>query len=522
LRATDPAGSWNAATLSDVGNGARELVLQLREAREVELVVRDSVRAPLETFEVELLGVHDSADFAELAEDPGPERAAELVAEFAPRLGGLARGEHPGGRARLALPEVTFLLRVLAPAHRVSQLGPLEPAGVGATLECTLEPVPGLPGVVLRGGAPVSGVRVELRSEVEAGTVVVADGYRVRLHPDARDEARTDSEGRFLLTARAAGTYFVRAEPEDGAPAEVGPLVVDAALRGPPLELRLGSGGAIEGRVRLARGADPEGSIVGITRGDGAGHTQRVARDGRFRFEALLPGPWRVELRDEEVFGRARSISSTRGPDFEPFDLAANCTVYEGETTYADVSDDTPEAFSFEGRLTVDERAAVGWTAKLGPAGRLEIEGEGWKALDSDGRFELRVPAPGRYRLTLRLMGGELQELILYEDLDLSGSEKPWVRELHTGKLRITGLASWDGEGAPPAVYFWKGTGQLFGLAVPVGKGEHAIEVPAGNAELRAPGQSMDPDTWKALRTITVPRGAELRVELEPSGREGG
>jgi hypothetical protein len=119
-------------------------------------------------------------------------------------------------------------------------------------------------------------------------------------------------------------------------------------------------------------------------------------------------------------------------------------------------------------------------------------------------------------------MGGELQELILYEDLDLSGSEKPWERELHTGKLRITGLASWDGEGAPPAVYFWKGTGQLFGLAVPVGKGEHAIEVPAGNAELRAPGRSMDPDTWKVLRTITVPRGAELRVELEPSGLEGG
>ena len=520
LRATDPAGRWNAGTLSDVANGAGELVLQLREAREVELAVTTRSRTPVVEFAVELRGVDALARLEDLAEELGPERAAEVLAEMAPRLGGLPRAEHAGGRARLALPEEPFVLRVLAPAHRVFQLGPLEPAQVGTTLECTLEPVPGLAGVVLRGGAPVSDVRVELRAEVEDGMKVVADGYRVRMHPDALDETRTDAEGRFLLTARAAGSYFVRAEPETGALAEVGPIAVDAALRGPPLELHLGQGGAIEGRVKLARGADPEGAIVGITRGDGNERTQRVPRDGRFRFESLLPGPWRVELRDQEVFGESRSISSTRNPNVEPFELAANCTVVEGETTFVDVSDVALEGFVLEGTLRIDGRPAVGWTTTLGPVGKLEVEGEGWTALDTEGRFELRVPSPGDYRLTLRRLGGEFQETLLFEDLELPGNGAPWERELHTGKLRLSGIDSWDGEGPPRLVHWWKGPGKLQGLAVPVGKGESVIEVPAGDAELRSPNQTMDPETWKVLRKITVPRTGELRVEIDPAELE--
>ena len=189
----------------------------------------------------------------------------------------------------------------------------------------------------------------------------------------------------------------------------------------------------------------------------------------------------------------------------------------EGKTTFVDITDVTPEAFAFEGSLGIDDRAAVGWTAKLGPIGLLEVEGEDWTPLDSDGRFKLRVPAPGDYRLTLRRLGSEFQEQILFEELTLTGSDAPWERELSTGKLHIAGVDSWDGEGPPRVIYWWKGPGQLFGIAVPVGKGGQAIAVPAGNAELRAPNNTMDPETWKVLRKITVPRGGELRIELLPS-----
>jgi hypothetical protein len=172
-----------------------------------------------------------------------------------------------------------------------------------------------------------------------------------------------------------------------------------------------------------------------------------------------------------------------------------------------------------EGRLTIDGDPAVGWSARLGPAGKLEFEGAGWTALDSHGRFDLRVGAPGAFRLALRKRDGEHGELHLFDDVSLAGEVARWERELHTGKLRLGGSAVWNGEGDPRAVHYWKGAGRLFGLAVPVG--ESSIDVPAGPAELRAPTQSQDPEDWRVLRRIDVPRGAELRVELRSSELDG-
>jgi hypothetical protein len=497
LTARDPAGRFGSGSVADVSNSERDVVLQLREVRRVELLVKSGGAAPVGAFALEL-------------------RSADRES----RLGGVERMEHPEGRCAFVLPDEPFVLAVQAAGHRVLELGPFDPARVGATLECTLEPVPGLHGIVFSGRTPAAGVRVRLQEEVPPDTSLEANGYRLRIRPDAHDETRTDAEGRFVLTPRAAGRYFVRADPAAGAPAEVGPLVVDASLGGAPLELHLGVGGAIEGRVRLA---DPEGAIVGITRGDGGERTLRVAGDGRFRFEALLPGDWRIELRDQEVFGAPRSISSTQGPGVEPFELVTNCTVYEGETTFVDVSDAAPGSLLFEGRLSIDGRPAVGWAARLGPAGRLDFESGGWTQLDSDGHFALRAPGAGEYRLTLHLQGNAHQEQFLFDDVVLEGGDAPWERELHTGKLRIEGIGPWQGGGGPPrAVHFWKGPGQLFSVTVAVGsESAVAIDVPAGPAELRAPGESMDPDSWKTLRTIDVPRGGELRVALTPTELEG-
>ena len=95
-------------------------------------------------------------------------------------------------------------------------------------------------GQVVRDGAP--------------DTVLEANGYRLRVWPETLDEARSDAEGRFLLTPQTAGPYYVRAEASTGAPAELGPIEVDERLGGAPLELNLGLGGAIEGRVREGEG----------------------------------------------------------------------------------------------------------------------------------------------------------------------------------------------------------------------------------------------------------------------------
>lgn len=495
LTARDPAGRFGTGSVADVANSEREVVLQLREVRQVELHAQSRGAVPLGALALELRSANGES-----------------------RLGGVEREEHPEGRCAFALPDEPFVLAVHAAGHRALELGPLDPARVGPTLECTLEPVPGLHGIVFSGRTPAAGVRVRLQEEVPPDTNLEANGYRLRIHPDARDETRTDAEGRFVLTPRAAGRYFVRAEPATGAPAECGPLEVDDGLGGAPLELHLGAGGALEGRVLLAGGVDPEGAIVGITRGDGGERTQRVASDGRFRFEALLPGDWRVELRDQEIFGPPQSISSTQGPGVEPFEFEKNCTVYEGETTFVDVSDAAAGSFPFEGRLSIDERPAVGWAARLGPAGRIDFESGGWTPLDSEGRFALRAPGAGEYCLTLRLQGDARQEQFLFDDVVLEGGDAPWERELHTGKLRVEGIGPWQGDGPPRAVHVWKGPGQLVSVVVAIGSSpEVALYVPSGPSELRSPGESMDPDSWKTLRKIDVPRGGELRVELSPA-----
>jgi len=496
LTASDPDGRYGPASAGELANGAQELVLTLREVRRVELVVTGRGGEPVETFALELLSAGGET-----------------------RLGGLARGEHAGGRALFVLPEQPFLARVHAAGHRARELGPLEPGRVGAELACALEPVVGLAGVVTRAGTPVAGVRVRLLEQVSADTELTARGYRLVLWPEARDEAVSDAEGRFLLTPPAAGGYFVRAEPPGGAPTEVGPVAVGDELGGPPLELVLGAGGALEGRVRLTHGADPEGAIVGLTRGAGDERTQRVGSDGRFRFEALVPGPWRVELCSAELFGPIQGFSSTQNPRVEPFELSANCVVREGETTYVDIGDEAGDAFTFEGRLRIDERPALGWSAHLGTAGRLDLEGEGWTPLDSDGHFTLRARAPGAYRLTLRRQGGEFQEQFVFEDVELTGSDAPWERALHTGKLELAGVA-WDGEGPPSVVHLWRGPGQLFALTVGVGDSARAIEVPVGPGRLVAPNESMDLASWKLLREVDVPRTGTLRVELTPAELE--
>jgi len=496
VTASDPHARFGPITLTDLENGDREHVLRLRELRQVELVFESRGETWLGPCALELW----SAD-------------GEL------RLGARERAEPVDGRIDFVLPGTSFLLRVFAAGHRECELGPFEPASVGDTLRCTLDPVPGIAGIVYSGGAPAIGVSVALQEAVAPDLELEARGYRLRVWPEVRDEARTDAHGRFLLTPRAAGSYYVRAEPVDGAAAEIGPIEVDERLAGPALELHLGPGGAIEGRVRLSRGTDPEGSIVGITRGDGGERTQRVASDGRFRFEQLMPGPWRVELRSEETFGAPTSYSAIQAPRVKPFELEQNCTVYEGETSFVDVSDGKLGALAFEGRLEVDGQPSASWTARLGTAGRLELEGAGWTTLDADGRFTLSASGPGKYRLTLRRPGGELQEQFLFEDVLVRGLDPLWERGLATGKLLLVGLEGFRGEGTPRVAHCWGGSGRLSSLTFATGESEQAIDVPAGPAELRAPNESSDPESWKLLRTIDVPRGALLRVELAPSER---
>ncbi len=106
---------------------------------------------------------------------------------------------------------------------------------------------------VLRPGIAVSGRVLDREGHLIAGA-------SVRLNERARAvDVVTDSAGRFLFKNAAAGASFVTAQAAGRAP-EMQPVMVGPGL--PPVELRLGPGNTVRGRVVDSRGQPIAGAIA--------------------------------------------------------------------------------------------------------------------------------------------------------------------------------------------------------------------------------------------------------------------
>ena len=148
------------------------------------------------------------------------------------------------------------------------------------------------------------------------------------------------------LRSSVLGTFVLLASHDDHATLEYPTLQLDHGRGRADLALELGPGGAIEGHVRTAGGHPVAGAIVGISRGDGRGRTQRVGADGLFRFEHLTPGPWRVMEREEEVVPNSTTSTDSVLP---PPPIQWDCEVRAGRTTVFDLGIEA--AAPFRGRL---------------------------------------------------------------------------------------------------------------------------------------------------------------------------
>jgi hypothetical protein len=278
--ASDPERRHADAYAWDVPPGTREIELRLGEARAFTVSVRDGEDAPVAgcRFELEM-----DLGGALIGGDGNP------------------RQLEPGLHA-LTLPAIPFRLVIEAdgflPASRE-----LRPESVGARLEVVLARAPRLVGRVLAEGRPVAGAKVSLHRAVQGSKWV--DGFLCRHDPDPSDEDVADADGRFELTCRDMRSVWVRAVGSGWTAGDVGP--VDPAA-GAELGIELSAGGSIEGQVLLPEGADGEGVVVGINRGDGHARTLRAGPGGRYRFDHLMPGPWQVPA------GATRSSTRTRGP----------------------------------------------------------------------------------------------------------------------------------------------------------------------------------------------------------------
>jgi len=495
LTARDPEDRFGPVTADGVKAGRLDVELRLVEGEPLLLAALDPAQGRLGEFRYEILSASDE----------------QLVLQSA----GLR--DYEDGVARFRLPERAYLVKITAPLHEEVVAGPFEPHPSDEVREIVLESVPGLLGRVVDDEGGVRGAKLELRSLVPAEERVERNGTRCWQDPIAIDGATSDEDGRFHLTIREPGGFVVRAEHEGYAAAEYGPFTAEPGARLEELELRLGPGGAIEGRVYLADGADPTGSIVLAHRGDGEPRTRRVGADGLYRFDHLTPGSWRVELREEDVL----YSYVQQGPSLTDFEdeVRWNCLVEEGRTCFYDVRVGDPDAYRLEGRVTFDRAVPTTTVAWLAPPGASFLDNLGrWPTatVDPAGAFTLGVEEAGDYRLVLKstsLSG----EWVLVDEVRLEAATTTWEQDLALGSVAVEGVSAPEGDDLPPFVYRWNGPGRLMYLGLFAPSEDDVVRldfVPAGPGALVRPTMEAidDPAGWEVLSGVRVVAGEEARV----------
>jgi RNA polymerase sigma-70 factor (ECF subfamily) len=304
LTASDGYGELTKARASGVRPGDLEVVIAFARGRSVAVRLRDESGAPVDAAVLWITGQVD-----------GMTEAKSRVVE-------------PGGY-EVEWPVGHNALTVQATGYRLLRGDRFDQASVPDVIELTLHRAPLVRGVVNTEGQPLADAKVEAFPFEASGTMTV-NGLRCTVVPFDMGSCTTDSAGQFELYVDADGPIVVRASAAGWVDVESEPL--DAASRGADevLELALGRGGAIEGRVLVPAGESSAGRIVGAHRGDGRPISTRTAEDGTFRFEGLMPGDWYVLPLEAEVPPHGGTYASTSTTEPMPW----SCRVEEGRTTH--------------------------------------------------------------------------------------------------------------------------------------------------------------------------------------------
>jgi RNA polymerase sigma-70 factor (ECF subfamily) len=406
LTAPDPSDQdrWARAELKGVAPGTHDIELVFEEARWIEVRVRDGNGERVESFEL-----------------------------YSRNSGGDQLSSRTDGLGRLLLPGEAFLVLVDARGYALAEKGPFRPESAPQVLEFELAPEPGVRGRVLADGEPVSGATVMLH-DARSGVLIEHQGYPSLVNPRPKDRTSTDAEGRFVLKLHERGTFVVRAEANGHAAGDVGPFELAPETGRADLELVLGEGGALEGRVLVAAGRDPAGVIVAMNRGDAFPRTVRSDAEGRFRFEGLTAGPWHLSRGTMEVNsqGGGTSFSIGKAPTVIPF----NCTIREGETSWQDLDLRDFEPCALDGVLLVNGAPAKDWSVTAWPGATEAMLGAPPStATAEDGSFALTIDEAGPLRLSLTPpaeLGGQGRIDVLTE---VHPGGNTWKEDLAMGRL---------------------------------------------------------------------------------------
>lgn len=238
-------------------------------------------------------------------------------------------------------------------------------------------------------GAPLAGASVELR---RVGGVSL--GYQ---------RQATGPDGDFRFTALSGGLYELSASADGYAAAGLPePLrVADAPVSG--IDLRLGDGGAVRGRVVGLELSEMTKVRVQARLGD-AGISRSTTLDfaGQFRFDHLAVGEWIVAARHGED-GR----------------IAQRTVSVAGDGSEAEVELELPKGIRLSGRVERDGAPVREATIVLAARERQRFLST---STDLDGRFAFAGLVRGTYDLVVRGRSARLhdEELVLEADREVA------------------------------------------------------------------------------------------------------
>jgi protocatechuate 3,4-dioxygenase beta subunit len=264
--------------------------------------------------------------------------------------------------------------------------------------------------VVLSAGGVVQGLVTDSGSAPVAGARVTVQKARTTMYGGGpqNQEATTDGAGRFEIRGLPLGTAQLKAEHRRYAPSAPVEVSVDPAAGPAEARITLVQGGTLQGSARRRDGKPVSGAMVHMissVSGFGAAMGAAVREDGSFLIEHVTPGKADVAL----LTGAAGRYNSV---------LSKEVDIRDGETTTIELTlmdvfvsgrvtrGGRPVAnhlVRFEGGMQMTMGFGSGLGVSPRPSGPPRLEATS----GADGRYELLVPAAGKYNVRVEPRGRE-------------------------------------------------------------------------------------------------------------------
>lgn len=272
--------------------------------------------------------------------------------------------------------------------------------------------------VVTRGGSP-QGATVYLVEATTPGEamIMMAGGEAAGLRT-----MRVGSDGAFLFEKLAAGSYVVIAEHESYATGHSELIFLDEGQEVDNIEVRLGTGGALEGYV-YREGSPSSGAMVALL-GMGVTETASTDENGYYYVDGLATGTYQAMVTAANLADLG-GIYDTQGV---PID------VEEGRTTRHDFG--TGEGIAIEGMCLPGPGGIMGGRAVLRLPGMGQVPLGGMEDVTNLAGQSTGID-PGGIFIMDGIQPGEWQLDIYYFELGMANPFQ--VRYVHSELISVTG-----------------------------------------------------------------------------------